>query len=108
MQLLTKKLLATLPPLYSQEEEKDPVVHVKFFTPDGGWTWYATEGSPEGDDFIFFGFVVGPFPEWGNFSLNELKSVRGALGLPVERDLYFEPARWSEVKSRYHIKEEWG
>src|SRR5436853_2004081 len=27
----------------------------QFFTPDSNWTWYATEGSPGGDDFIFFG-----------------------------------------------------
>ena len=55
MQLLTDELRQQLPPLYAQEHVADPVVHVKFFTPDSSWTWYATEGSPEGDDFIFFG-----------------------------------------------------
>ncbi|WP_418361286.1 DUF2958 domain-containing protein [Tardibacter chloracetimidivorans] len=29
-------------------------------------------------------------PELGSFSLTEFKSVRGPLGLKVERDLYFE------------------
>ena len=50
-----------------------------------GWTWYATEGSPDGNDFVFFGYVQGIEAEWGTFSLSELQSIRGALGLPVER-----------------------
>ena len=73
------------------------MIHAKFFTPDVGWTWYAAEGSPEGDDFIFFGYAIGIEPEWGTFSLKELESARGVLGLPVERDLYFKPARFSQV-----------
>ena len=90
MQLLTKEIRARLPALGSQDTE-DPVVHVKFFTPDAGWTWYATEGSPDGTDFVFFGYVRGVEDEWGNFSLAELETVRGTLGLPVERDLHFRP-----------------
>jgi hypothetical protein len=92
MKLLTKKVLASLPPLGGQSEAADPIAHVKFFTPDGGWTWYATEGSPEGDDFIFYGYVIGIEPEWGTFALSELHEIRGKLGLPVERDLWFKPA----------------
>ena len=30
-------------------------------------------------------------PELGYFSLEELKGIRGHLGLPVERDRHFEP-----------------
>ncbi len=97
MQLLTKAVRTSLPPLGSQSESSDPVIHAKFFTPDAGWTWYATEGSPEGADFIFFGYVIGVEPEWGTFSLKELESVRGVLGLPVERDRYFKPAPFSQV-----------
>jgi hypothetical protein len=97
MKLLTQEVLNRLPALGSQENEKDPIVQVKFFTPDAGWTWYATEGSPEGDDFIFFGYVQGVEAEWGNFSLRELRTVRGALGLPVERDLHFHPRPMSQV-----------
>lgn len=102
--LLPKDVLRQLPKLYAQEGVADPIVAVKFFTPDAGWTWYATEGGPEGDDFIFFGFVIGPCPEWGYFALSELVSVRGALGLPVERDLYFTPAPISEVLPRAGIE----
>ena len=97
MELLTKEIRARLPALWSQAEAADPIAHVKFFAPDGGFTWYATEGSPEGDDFVFFGYVQGIEDEWGTFTLNELRSARGALGLPVERDLYFTPRPVSQV-----------
>ena len=100
MQLLTEEVKAALPPLRSQEDNPDPLIRVKFFTPDAGWTWYATEGSPEGGDCIFFGYVVGVEPEWGYFSLAELSSVRGKLGLPVERDRFFRPCPASEITKR--------
>ena len=45
MKLLIPELRASLPPLYSQENVPDPVVHAKFFTPDSNWTWYVTEGQ---------------------------------------------------------------
>jgi hypothetical protein len=98
MKLLTDEVHASLPALYAQENEKDPMVHAKFFTPWTGWTWYVTEGSQEGDDFIFFGYVIGFEKEWGYFSLNELESARGPGGLTIERDLYFTPKRKSEIK----------
>ncbi len=97
MKLLTKKLRERLPPLYAQQETEDPMVHIKFFTPDSNWTWYVTEGNAQDDDFIFFGFVEGLEREWGYFALSELESARGPWGLPIERDLYFSPAPFSEV-----------
>ena len=101
MQLLTEELRASLPPLYAQEGNRNPIVHAKFFTPDSNWTWFITEGGPEGDDFIFFGYVIGFEEEWGYSALSELESVRGPLGLPIERDLYFRTGPWSEVIARY-------
>ena len=122
MKLLPKELLREIPPLYANEEEADPVVVCKFFMPDGCWTWYVIEGStrepdgcgwgencnhrplteynPSQDDVLFFGYVVGLCPELGYFSLSELTKTKGMLGLPVERDLYFEPRRLSEVKKQ--------
>lgn len=97
MKLLTAELRASLPPLYSQEHVTDPVVHCKFFTPDSNWTWYVTEGSEAGGDFLFFGFVSGLEDEWGYFVLSELEGVRGPFGLPIERDLYFRPGPFSQV-----------
>jgi hypothetical protein len=97
MKLLTKEIRDTLPPLRAQENVDDPIVHVKFFTPDAGWTWFVTEGSSEGDDFMFFGYVIGLEEELGYFSLSELQAARGPLGLAIERDLYFTPGPLSEV-----------
>jgi hypothetical protein len=100
MKLLTKELLGRLPPLGAQSGSADPIAHVKFFTPDAGWTWYATEGSAEAEDFLFFGYVDGLEAEWGYFSLSELQTVRGRLGLPVERDRGFEPTPMSTLTGR--------
>ena len=109
IKLLTKELEKTLPALYSQEKNADPMVICKFFTPDAGWSWYAIEGSPVDDNglcdtnkekvgFLFFGLVCGLDVELGYFLLAELETFRGKFGLPIERDLYFQPTRLSEVK----------
>lgn len=96
MKILTEELRRRLPPLYSQENETDPMVICKLFYPDFHWTWYAIEF--DGKD-TFFGYVVGDEPELGYFSLSELEGNRGKLGLPIERDLYFRPCRLSEIRA---------
>lgn len=101
IKLLTQELRRKLPELYSQENEADPMVICKFFTPDAGWTWYVIEF--DGQD-LFFGYVIGIEPELGYFTLSELSEVRGVLGLPVERDLWFKPIRLSEVKKLHNIR----
>jgi hypothetical protein len=94
-QLLTKEVKEGLPYLYSQEDKGlEAVAKVKFFTPDGRWTWYATEF--DGED-LFFGLVDGFEKELGYFRLSELKKIKGKLGLPVERDLYFEPTKLKDL-----------
>lgn len=95
MKLLTQKIKSQLPPLYSSEKQQDPMIWCKFFTPDAQWTWYVMEY--DGDD-TFFGLVHGFERELGYFSLSELLSVRGAMGLPIERDKCFRPCRLSEIK----------
>lgn len=96
MKLLTKELEAKLPPLYSQDGKGDDALAlVKFFTPDSSWTWYATEYDPV--ERVFFGLVDGLEKELGYFSLDELESVKGPLGLSIERDIYFEPTRIKEL-----------
>ena len=96
MELLPEEVQAKLPPLYSQEEKGwDAVAQVKYFTPWSGWTWWATEYSPE--ERVFFGLVEGFERELGYFSLEELESVRGPGGLTVERDLYWNPKPLREV-----------
>lgn len=105
MELLTPELRAKLPKLYSQERRSDPTVHLKFFFPAGNWTWFVTEGEPDGDDFIFFGFVIGHEEEWGYFSLSELESI-DVHGLRVERDLYFEPSNFKQALDQFRKERE--
>jgi hypothetical protein len=98
MKLLTKELQKKIPPLYTAEKQKDPLVVAKFFLPWTNWTWYVLEYDPE--ERIFFGYVVGLDSELGYFSLDELESLRGPLGMRVERDLYWKPAPLSKVKAK--------
>ena len=94
MQLLTEDLRRRLPAIGAGANDPDPLTVCKFFLPDGGWTWYASEF--DGED-IFFGYVLGAAEEWGTFRLSELSQLRGALGLPVERDRHFEPCRFEAL-----------
>jgi len=101
MKLLTQEIKKALPGLYATDEEPNPKAIVKFFTPDSSWTWYATEF--DGED-TFFGWVRGIEDELGYFSLSELQQVRGPLGLPVERDLHFEPTGLADLGSPVHVE----
>lgn len=101
MELMTEEIQKILPPLYSQEEVEDPICVLKYFTPDAGWTWYIVEGEKQENDWLFFSKVISPIcpeGELGYVKLSELKSVRGGLGLPVERDLYFDPKPIGQCK----------
>ena len=63
---------------------------IKLFTPDGNATWLLTELDPDNDlAFRLCDLGLG-CPELGYVSLTELRSVRGKLRLPIERDLHFE------------------
>lgn len=117
MELLTKELRRKLPPLGAQDGKgDDAVAFVKYFDPCGSWTWWATEANalltdgrevplkdaPETgvEDIIFFGLVNGFEVELGEFSLNELKSVKGPLGLGIERDLYYTPTKLGDIRKK--------
>ena len=97
--LLDPESREKLPAFYSGEDlGLMAVALVKFFTPDSNWTWYASEF--DGED-LFFGLVSGFEVELGYFSLSELQSVKGSLGLPIERDLYFEPKTLEELIAQH-------
>lgn len=54
----------------------------------------GTEFERTGTDWLFFGKVVShlcPEGELGYFLLSELESVKGPLGLGVERDMWWNP-----------------
>ena len=106
MELMPKEVRDRIPELYAQEDVKsgDQVVHVKLFDPSGRWTLYATEF--DGKD-TFFGYVLSPISpdcdEWGYSSLREIQSTRGTLGLPMERDLYFDPIKVKDCNELSHL-----
>ena len=95
MELLPKELQSRLPPLYSTEVQPDPLIQLKFLTPDSNWTLYAIEF--DGED-LFFGLVIGFEAELGYFRLSELQEVRGPLGLTIERESVFSPIPLSHVQ----------
>lgn len=104
MKLLTQEIRKKLPPLYSQDGKGGKAIaYAKYFSPDSSYTLFATEGDPiqneNGNevDFHFFGLVEGQFKELGYFSLSELESVRGPMGLPIERDLHWQPKTLEEI-----------
>lgn len=85
-------------PFYSQEGSKDPVVVVKIFDTFGSATWYITEYSPV--ENTAFAYVTGlTHDEWGYVSLTELESIMLTPQVPrIERDIYFESVKFSELK----------
>jgi hypothetical protein len=104
MKLLPPEIREILPPLYSQDGKGGKAVaYVKYFTPSSSWTWLVTEGEPVLDesqkevDYKFFGLVFGHEREFGYFLLSELEEVRGPMGLPIERDLWFKPKMLQEI-----------
>ncbi|HEX3885382.1 MAG TPA: DUF2958 domain-containing protein [Stellaceae bacterium] len=73
-----------------RDRDQDHLPVVKLFTPDANCTWLLSEVDPEERDIAFGLYDLGQgFPELGCVSLAELRSVRGKLGLAIERDLSF-------------------
>ncbi|MBL8813941.1 MAG: DUF2958 domain-containing protein [Planctomycetaceae bacterium] len=70
-------------------EQEDPIFHLKWFTPDGGFTWYVCEYDPITG--IAFGSVVGPCPEWGTCSIHEIRSVRARSGAARSGAIHLQP-----------------
>lgn len=65
------------------------IARVKIFDPCGSWTWFVSAWNPKTDDC--FGLVLGAEREFGTFSLRELSSIKGPLGIGLEVDTWFEP-----------------
>jgi Protein of unknown function (DUF2958) len=83
-----------LPP----DEAHDPLCLVKLFDPVTR-IWLATY-----DPVRAIGFGVGemmdkdgPCREAGDFDLREIISLRGPMGVIMERDLYYRPRRLSDI-----------
>jgi len=98
MQLLTDELRKIIPPFYSSEdlELEEKMVYAKFFLADAQWSWYILELDKKSN--TFFALVDGLDQELGYVSLDELEQVRGHMGLRIERDLYFTPVKYGELR----------
>ena len=80
-------------------EDFQPVV--KFFNPMGAATWLISEIEASGEDmdgnhdYILFGLCDLGFgsPEMGSVSYNEIRSVRLAGDMGIERDIHFRPTK---------------
>ncbi len=95
--LLSKEQLEQLPDLYETESQENPIFQMKIFTPYANFTWFLIEISKQDFDTCF-GYVQGLESELGYFSLKELESIRGSLGLPVEVDNNFEATSLLTIK----------
>lgn len=105
MKLITAEIWKKLPALGATDSKPDDqiIVQAKLFTPDAAATWFITEGDRStGQLFGLCDLGLG-FPEIGYVMLSEIESVRGKLGLPVERDLHWTGTladAWKEVRGR--------
>lgn len=118
MKLMTAEIAARIPALYATDgvPADEKVVQVKFFDPTGAATWLIVEASavladgsevalsdPKAADAVdvsMFGHCdlgMG-CPEWGYVSLNELKSVKGRLGLGIERDRHLGTPTFGSIR----------
>ena len=97
MKLLTKEILDRLPSNDDTAELgiDELTVQVKFFNPTGIGTWYVYSYDPETG--IGYGLCDLGYPELGAVSIPELESVRGPLGLGIERDMHYSPRPLREV-----------
>ena len=94
-QLMPKSIANKIPRITETENEEDPIVWVKFFSPYGRGDWYITEF--DGRDEMF-GWADLGHGELGYISLGELEGAN-KNGLPlVERDLSWRPKPLSKAK----------
>ena len=81
----------------------DPLLKVKLFAPEGRLTYYVAALTMYGEQAVLTGFMVSPLgadcDEFGDTALDELLELRTPrLGLPLERDLNFEPLTLSALR----------
>jgi hypothetical protein len=104
MELMTQEITKKAQAQFSQGSDMKQMVVAKFFDPTGSWTWYLMNQDPKDTDYLW-GIVKGFEIEMGSFSLSELSSVKGGLGLGIERDLHFTPKPAQEIWDRLQMGE---
>lgn len=106
MELLTQEITDKLQEQFSKGADFEQMVVAKFFDPCGSWSWYVMNQDPEDPDYLW-GIVKGFEVEMGSFSLSELQTFKGRVGLGIERDLYFTPTSareiWEKLNRGEHV-----
>lgn len=90
MILITNPLRARLLAHDAAGADIDHFPVVKLFDPKGAATSLLSELDADGDTLFGLCDLGFGFPELGSVSLAELASVKGPLGLGIERDLHFQ------------------
>ena len=107
MKLMTKEIeeKAQAQYLFGNNMQQQMIV-AKFFDPCGSWTWYVMNQDPDDPDYLW-GIVDGFEVEVGSFSLAELQTITGPLGLGIERDSHFRPRPamdvWEKLNRGEHV-----
>ena len=107
MKLVTKELLKKA--VRSEKEvlwEADRILYAKFFHPMSSWYWFVSEVQVISDtgnkpEYEFFGWVKGLESEWGYFCSSDFDGLELRYGLPMERDLSFDPIRFGDLGNEY-------
>ncbi len=89
-------LAETIPARGTTEHARDPLLHVKLFTPDAGWRWYIVEYDAK--QRVALAYIPAAVDTWDELSLDSLTTMRGPMGLAVERDLFWLPTPLSRVQ----------
>ena len=96
---MNHQLRRQLPDLHDTYPQENPIVWVRYFTPDSHWYFYGIEF--DGQD-TFLAAIFGRGERQGYLRLSLLEAWRGPLGLPVERDPRFQPVKLSQVREYHH------
>lgn len=105
MMLFTKEITEKLAANGKKEEYGNHVPVAKIFDAMGPSIWLITESDPEAPDILVCLADLGfQCPEIGSVYRSELETTKGSMGLPLERDRYFETTvplmDWQKVSSK--------
>ena len=96
---LNKRDRERLPPLYSQENNRNPKGQVHYFDVFSKWHWYAIEF--DGKD-LFFGLVLGLEEELGYFSLSDFIELnKTSKKTYIVKDSKFKPQSIKEIRRKW-------
>ena len=97
--LIDETTLGSLPPLYKQEDEDDPVIYAKLATPDGHWSCYVAEAGKKNNEYTVFGLFISKRwgHNWAQVPLREIEEDLQDAGLKALLVSDFAPDRASSL-----------